>query len=616
MSEQELHDNDLNQPWYRHLLFPEIFRSFRMAAQPGKLLVALVGVIVIFICGWVLDMAPGTGRVMLFEGPDGQIMTEVDAYAQAVPAQARTDLPAWREALNEQNKERLYDLTRSEDLGLGLKRDEMGTAAALREIREAYREDLDDVFDKLEHHYRSRRKAIKASDRSDIAKERALSELGQAHETLADALLTGRIGSRQITGLLDNFTPEDGSDPPAAVPTFQEDVIKKITLAQALRLAQLTQGAGIFSTLAHYKLDNLHRALVSLVSLDVKTAGARMRHLLMGYCWLSRFHPLYAVLLTLISLAIWAIFGGALCRMAALQAARDERIGPWRALQFSTKRFGSFFAAPLIPVGIILLISVLIYVGGLLGAIPAVGEIIAGLLTGLALLGGFVIALVMIGLAAGYNLMYPTIAVEGSDSFDAISRAFSYVYGRPWRMAFYSFVAAIYGGICYLFVRLFVFLTLASVRSACSSINADASSLAGTRGKLDAIWPAPQWMDLQPEVHWMSLNWSETLGAFFIWIWVALAVAMVLAFVVSFAYSANTIIYTLLRKKVDQTDLEDIYVEEDVEEIIGDEATLQDTAEEPQEEPAQETPAEEPPATEPDTEPPASPDEQPDKPGE
>ena len=37
------------------------------------------------------------------------------------------------------------------------------------------------------------------------------------------------------------------------------------------------------------------------------------------------------------------------------------------------------------------------------------------------------------GTVGGFGLMYPTVAVEGSDSFDAISRSFSYVFARPWR---------------------------------------------------------------------------------------------------------------------------------------------------------------------------------------
>ena len=61
--------------------------------------------------------------------------------------------------------------------------------------------------------------------------------------------------------------------------------------------------------------------------------------------------------------------------------------------------------------------------------------------------------LVALGTAGGFNLMYPTIAVEGSDSFDAISRSFSYIYARPWRMIWYTMVAIVYGALTFLFVR-------------------------------------------------------------------------------------------------------------------------------------------------------------------
>src|SRR6185436_225773 len=99
-------------------------------------------------------------------------------------------------------------------------------------------------------------------------------------------------------------------------------------------------------------------------------------------------------------------------------------------------------------------------VGGVAFLIPQIGEIVVGIFFFLALAAGFVITLVILGAAGGFNLMYPTIAVEGSDSFDAISRSFSYVYARPWRMLFYTLVAVLYGALCYVFVRLFIFLLL------------------------------------------------------------------------------------------------------------------------------------------------------------
>jgi ribosomal protein L12E/L44/L45/RPP1/RPP2 len=61
-----------------------------------------------------------------------------------------------------------------------------------------------------------------------------------------------------------------------------------------------------------------------------------------------------------------------------------------------------------------------------------------------------------------------------------------------------------------------------------------------------------------------SLN---VVGAFIIAIWIFLIAAMVLAFVVSYGVSTSTVIYYLLRRKVDATDLDDVYVEEEEEEL-------------------------------------------------
>ena len=46
----------------------------------------------------------------------------------------------------------------------------------------------------------------------------------------------------------------------------------------------------------------------------------------------------------------------------------------------------------------------------------------------------------------------------------------------------------------------------------------------------------------------------------------------------SYFYSVNTVIYCLLRKQVDDTDLEDIYVEQDVDELVGDESPVEEGA--------------------------------------
>src|SRR5207237_5936 len=69
----------------------------------------------------------------------------------------------------------------------------------------------------------------------------------------------------------------------------------------------------------------------------------------------------------------------------------------------------------------------------------------------------------------------------------------------------------------------------------------------------------------------MTLGPMQSFGAFLISIWVYLAVGMLGAFFISFYFSANTIIYYLMRREVDATELDDVYLEQ-TEEDFGDTA--------------------------------------------
>ena len=68
------------------------------------------------------------------------------------------------------------------------------------------------------------------------------------------------------------------------------------------------------------------------------------------------------------------------------------------------------------------------------------GLLLAGLVWPLALVGGLLMGIFMLGLVFGWPLMWGAISTEGTDSFDALSRSYSYVYQRPYHYLFYSIV--------------------------------------------------------------------------------------------------------------------------------------------------------------------------------
>lgn len=301
-----------------------------------------------------------------------------------------------------------------------------------------------------------------------------------------------------------------------------------------------------------------------------------------GVLWLFTQRPCFAVFYGLLHLAIFALAGGAICRHVAIQSARDETISIWEALRFAREKYASLFLAPVVPLAIFCVGAGLMIVGALFGAIPYVGEVLSGLFYSLALLGGFALAMILIGVVLGLHLMWPTIAVEGSDAFDAITHAVGYIGQRAWRAAFYTVTLLLYGGILFVLVRLIALLTLKLAHvftgQGMSLFGNLTSAKSDTLGKLDAMWHMPAWGDL-PLLPSMSgvpfwgtfgnagLDRTEWLGMVLIGAWVFLVVGLVGAFVVSFFFCGSTQMYFLLRRDVDAVDYEEVYYEEPEEEF-------------------------------------------------
>jgi hypothetical protein len=276
-----------------------------------------------------------------------------------------------------------------------------------------------------------------------------------------------------------------------------------------------------------------------------------------GPGWLIRYHLGYFVIYACWFLLIWAIFGGAIARIAAVHVARDEKISVRQALRFSSSKVLSFIFAPVIPLIIIVVVGIIVAIGGLILYIPVIGPIAVGALFLLALLAGFVMTLVVVGTAGGFNLMYPTVAVEGSDSFDAISRSFSYIFARPWRMIFYTVVSLIYGALTFIFCRYFVYIMLGLTHFFVGWF------LGGRAGRYyPEIWPPVTDQNLAYHLVFPALAWSEQIGAVLISLWVYIILGLLAGYVVSFYFSSNTIIYFLMRREVDATEMDDVYLEE------------------------------------------------------
>jgi len=295
------------------------------------------------------------------------------------------------------------------------------------------------------------------------------------------------------------------------------------------------------------------------------------------------------------ALLVMALFGGAIVRSAAVELATDDRISISEAFGFACKRYFSFLFAPLMPVVILLFLGVCVLLAHGLITIPWFGFFFSFLLTPLMILAGFIVAVVLIGLVFGFVLMFPTIGAEGSDSFDAISRAYSYVFMRPWRFIWYNGVALAYLLAITLFLSLFARYSITAVHRAgkvafgfsaaeqvwpyvykdindnLDTVKRPAVAVLDRVTRLDftgSLRAASAFVINAASLPRMKLPKLKTpnkltrvVVSFFVHIYVGVFVAML----ISMTLTLNTIVYFLLRKDVDGNELTEVYLEEEEE---------------------------------------------------
>jgi hypothetical protein len=289
---------------------------------------------------------------------------------------------------------------------------------------------------------------------------------------------------------------------------------------------------------------------------------------------------LFLLILIIWLLVVWAFVGGIITRMAALQLSGKEGGTLRESYKFVKKRYLSYLLSPLSPILVIGFLVICCMLFGLLHWIPLIGDLVDGLLWWLPLLAGLLMTLLLLGMI-GYPLMYATLSTEGSDTFDAMSRSYNYVYESPWHYLFYSFLAILYGAVLTLFVLLVGSMATYLAKWGVSkwpTFGADRSPEYLFIYAPESLGWRKLLLDQSPAAiddHGVPLNaedynafmkdyaWYNYIGSGMVSFWVTLVFLMVIGFGYSYFWTAATQIYLLMRKRVDETDLDEVYVEEE-----------------------------------------------------
>ncbi len=270
-------------------------------------------------------------------------------------------------------------------------------------------------------------------------------------------------------------------------------------------------------------------------------------------------------------LIIWSVFGGAITRSAAVEFARGEKIGFKEALSFAVKKFWSYFWSPLTPIIGVLFFTACNILGGFFGQIEYIGAFAVAIGFPMAILSAFLIIFIGVIGVIGFFLMFPTISAEGSDAFDAMSRSYSYVISRPMHFTILFLGIIISGTLFTLFISCLACLVMKT--SFCTvgfgmgqkfdAIKAVVSGGAGSEATLASLGSLPM-----------------KFTALMLMLYIALIKVIIGSLVVAFAGSVSTVAYFLLRKDVDGTEINDVYLEEEKEEVKENKDTKEEIKEE------------------------------------
>ncbi|HEY2412842.1 MAG TPA: hypothetical protein VGI40_11400 [Pirellulaceae bacterium] len=254
------------------------------------------------------------------------------------------------------------------------------------------------------------------------------------------------------------------------------------------------------------------------------------------------------------TMAIWSFPAGVITRRAIVQLATDEPLGIGSAAMFAGSKYASYFLTPFYPLlGLVLLALPIACLGLVVWLLPGIGAALAGVSWLLVIVAGAAAMWLVGGLMLGFPLMWPTISAErDGDPFEAFSRSYAYVYGKPLHYFFYAIVAALFGALSFIVVLLAVVIVREFGFWALSW---------GTGGPLaeQLRSDVTRFLEVGEFDSTRSALWKTGATLIALLIYVLQSVSS--AFRFSYFFCAASAIYLLLRHDVDEKEMDEVFVE-------------------------------------------------------
>ncbi len=388
--------------WSSVLEFTQLFRGFRLAINPAKVLLALLAILFIYTAGRGFDFVWGP---QVYDGEIDNFTTQKPEQYRAARGDAleqrrsylRGSLISESSAHPELTTERIGDLVDS-------------PRSAYRALKKIYEQKFHESIDRAHadrlDEEKNRPAGITFESSVSPAEEENLSRASAADNLFTQVRhLKSNVGQgvfdafmeyeiREFDALVDNTLTFVRVSPVRS--GSQVDIEGSAVSGGLLSKTpgRLWQSDTVVGCIANMTITGPEWLFSGTAPMQWKPAvGADTWG---GWIKMIVYRGLYLVSLiafTVLSLVIMAFTGATISRLSALEMAGIERAPLKDVMLFAVRRLWVFVKAPVTPFLILLAVGVLLGIAGLVGAIPFIGEIILGVLFILLIVVAFVMML-------------------------------------------------------------------------------------------------------------------------------------------------------------------------------------------------------------------------------
>jgi hypothetical protein len=259
---------------------------------------------------------------------------------------------------------------------------------------------------------------------------------------------------------------------------------------------------------------------------------------------------------------------------------------------FVRNRWKSVFGTLVGLVVILVLLALIPIFVGLLGKIPTVGRVIlmfASVLTPFAFFIGLLMAYLLVGLGVSLFFAPSVVAAADSDAFETAYQHLAMVWNQPWRVFIYEGLLLGVKVICIPIWGIFCLIGFAlAMQPIHFLIPTDMQHIMWRAdrwlgGSIDKLAALP-YMERFKIFNVFDLGTEPTdlpitldIAALFMTLSLLFIAGLIVAYLFSIASAGNTVIYTILRRRIDGENLLEVEDEEDRSDPVATEAPVSQT---------------------------------------